>query len=118
MNAAQALQLTKQSWKENEKKWLTNIVGFQEKIESACKEGRAQCPISVIPAVSLDFISAYFEELGYYVFPSMVSPSEFLITLNWKNLPTMSAPYLDKLKEEIEDNKEQIEIEKMLEKIE
>lgn len=100
MNANEALDITKRNWQENEKTYLASISGFQMKVAAAASEGRAQCAIGVIPSSYLDFVSFYFEGLGFFVFPQPVSQIEMLITLNWKNIPNMSVGYLESLEEE------------------
>lgn len=100
MDAKSALELSKKNWQENEKTYLASISGFQMKVAAAASEGRAQCAIGVIPSSYLDFVSFYFEGLGYYVFVQPVSQNDILITLNWKNIPNMSVGYLESLEEE------------------
>lgn len=97
MYAKQALEITKNKWAENEKKYLSYLVGFESKIETAAKEGRATCPICVIPSIASDFVSYYFEQMGYFVFVQPVSAADVLISLNWKTVPYMSVAHIESM---------------------
>lgn len=96
MNAQDAFKLTQENWAENEQKYLTYLVGFQSKVETAAKEGRTQCIVGVIPsgqAGLMDFVASFYEQQGYYVGFQGMSPSEIGISINWKNEPIGSRPY-------------------------
>lgn len=102
MNAQEALKLSQANWAENERKNLSYIVGFQQKVEDAAKEGRTQCTIGVIPSGTMDFTASFFEQMGYFVgLQGTPIPNEVLVILNWKQEPLGSRPY----KESIELNK-------------
>lgn len=96
MNANEALKLTQQNWGENENKYLTYVVGYQNKVETAAKEGRTQCIVSVIPSGQvglMDFIASFYEQQGYYVGFQGMSQSEIGVSINWKNEPIGSRCY-------------------------
>lgn len=95
MNANEALELSKQNWAENEQKYLSHVIGFQTKVETAAKAGRTGCPIGVVPTECVDFISYYFEGMGYYTILQPASPTDTLIWLTWKNIPDISRAYLE-----------------------
>ena len=96
MNANEALKITQENWGENEQKYLSYVVGYQGKVESAAKEGRTQCIVGVIPtgqAGLIDFVASFYEQQGFYVGFQGMSPDEIGVSVNWKNEPTMSRPY-------------------------
>lgn len=96
MNANQALKLTQENWSENEDKYLSYIVGYQQKIEQAAKEGKAACSVAILPTNNfglLDFISTFFEQQGFFVGFQNISSGEVSIYLNWKNEPIGSRAY-------------------------
>jgi hypothetical protein len=98
MNANEALKLTQQNWGENENKYLTYVVGYQQKVEQAAKDGKVSCTVSILPAGNpslVDFTAAFFEQQGYYVGFQGTLTGEISVYLNWKNEPMGSRPYLE-----------------------
>ena len=102
MNASEALKLSQENWANNEQENLKYIVGFQQKVENAAREGKTICSVAIIPSGAMDFTSSFFEQMGYFViFNGTATPNEVLVSLNWKQEPLGSRPY----KETIEMNK-------------
>jgi hypothetical protein len=96
MNATEALKLAQQNWAENEQKNMSYVIGFQNKVEVAAKEGKVQCTIGTIPSGAMDFVASFFEQMGYYtIFGGTPTPGEILVSLNWKQEPMGSRPYLE-----------------------
>ena len=95
MDAETAFELTKTNWAENETELLKHVIGYQEKVETAAKEGKGSCVIGVAPMAVDDFISCYFERLGFYVMFRQVSQTEAAVTISWKTVPTMSRAYIE-----------------------
>ena len=96
MNAEQALKITQENWGENEKQYLTYIVGYQNKVEQAAKEGRVMCSVATIPSGNAglaDFTASFFEQQGFYVQFQGLSSSEIAVAVNWKQEPLGSRPY-------------------------
>jgi hypothetical protein len=90
MNAEEAFGLSKQHWAEHEEDYLKHIIGFQSKVENAAKEGRVACHVTMLPMGSpslVDFVTAFFEQQGYFVVLNGTSTGEISVGLNWKQLP-------------------------------
>ncbi len=95
MDAETAFELTKTNWAENETDLLKYVIGYQEKVESAAKAGKGSCVVGVIPMEVDDFVSCYFERLGFYVALRQVSQTDAAVTISWKTIPTMSRAYVE-----------------------
>lgn len=102
MNAQEAFQITEKNWSENEKTLLPLVINYHGKVEQAASEGRCQCVLGTVPILALDFVSCYFEEMGYFVFPQQVSATDMVITINWKNVPNMSRSFLKSVRDRVE----------------
>jgi hypothetical protein len=109
MNAKQAFDLTKRAQFEQEKIHLPYIINYQSHVEAAAKAGKRGCSIGVIPMDSLDFVSNYFEEMGYFVVAQAVQGG-VAVALNWGILPTASRAF-------VASGMEYAEIDAFLEKI-
>lgn len=109
MNAQEALKITQKNWSENYDKYIQYTIGYQNKVEDAAKSGRSGCPLGLVPQDALDFVSNFFEEMGYYVIIQNLNPNTFLVWLNWKNFPNNSRSFYK--------TEEMKEIEKMLSEI-
>ena len=96
MNANEALRLSQENWANNEQQYLSYVVGYQSKVESAAREGRTFCNVGTVPsgkAGLLDFTASFFEQQGFYVSFQSISPDEIAININWKQEPLGSRPY-------------------------
>ena len=49
MNAQEALKLSQENWANNERDYLKYVVGYQNKVEQAAKEGRVFCNVGTLP---------------------------------------------------------------------
>jgi len=98
MDALEALKLTREAWSENEEQYLKHYVGYQQKVESAAKEGRISCVVATLSSVTqtlIDFTASFFEQQGYYVNFQQVQTGEVSVILNWKNQPLGSRPWIE-----------------------
>lgn len=96
MNAQEALKITQTNWADNEPNYLTHIVGYQQKVENAAKEGRVACSVCTVPGQNggmVDFITSFFEQQGYFVILNPTPTGEYLVSLNWKQEPLGSRPF-------------------------
>lgn len=103
MNASEAFKLTQKSWELKEQEHLAHIVGFENKIEAAAKLGRVGCAVAIVPDAALDFVTTYFQGLGYAVVSQPAAGGLYLISLVWSILPTQAVSYLQSLKEDKEE---------------
>lgn len=96
MNANEALQLTQSNWSENETNYLKYVIGYQNKVEVAARDGKVSCTVAILPtgnAGLVDFTASFFEQQGYFVGFQQTPTGEVSVFLNWKNEPLGSRPY-------------------------
>lgn len=94
MNAEEAYKKLKEKWAEDEIKLLPYVAGFQTKVEQAIEGGQASCVAGVVPAGVVDFVSDYYESLGYWVSLQKATETDVVVHLNFKNLPYMARGHM------------------------
>lgn len=95
MDAKKALEITITNWVNNEDKYLKYVIGYQDKVEKAAEEGKTSCAVGVVPIEHSHFVTGFYEKLGFYVLYQQVSPTDFVVTLDWHLYPTSSRNFLD-----------------------